>query len=422
MNREGGGELSGRTILGVALIFSFLFRLFLAVLSAAGFSPRGDEGDYIFWADTLLRDGTFGVHPTAHQMLLYPMLLGAVKGATGVKVPAYLVLNAFLGTVAVLLIYRIALHLAGERAARISLLLSVPNPFLMANTPDVLTENLYIPLVLGFLLALLVAQDDGPPREGAAWRRWLPWAVAGLLLGLSNLTRPTLLRFGILIPIAYGVLDKGLGRRARGAILLVAVSAAILLPWWIRNAVVFGHFIPGTTGEGTVFVGVYNEKALNDPSFYGSWVNYGTDISPEPFQGRTEYDRDRTASGMAWKYAAAHWTRIPRTLPWKILRAFHWYPHVIDRLSRDRWARVLAAVWGFLFSVVLVYPAMVMEGWRRLRDRRYALIFLFVGWFLFVILVTYGSRRMRLPIEGVMIVLAAAGWDRLTGKAHSTPR
>jgi 4-amino-4-deoxy-L-arabinose transferase-like glycosyltransferase len=386
-------------------------------------SPSGDEGGYISLADTLLRDGTFGVYPTAYRLPLYPMLLGAVQGATGMKVPAYLVLNAFLGTAAVLLIYRIASHLAGERAARISLLLSVPNPFLMANTPDVLTENLYIPLVLGFLLALLVAQDDGPGREGegAVWRRWLPWAVAGLLLGLCNLTRPSMLRFGILLPFCYLFVERRIGPKVRGAILLLVLSVVLLVPWWVRNAAVFGRFIPGTTGEGFVLLGAYNEKAFTDPAFIGSWVNYETDISPAPFRGRTEYDRDRIASAMAKEYAAAHWTGIPRTLPWRLLRAFYWYPNVVDRFTEAAGTRRLSSIWGFLFTFVLVYPMAATEGVRRLRDRRFLAPFLLVAWFLLVILAAYGSQRMRLPIEGVMIVFAAAGWDRFTGKMRSTP-
>jgi 4-amino-4-deoxy-L-arabinose transferase-like glycosyltransferase len=406
---------SGRGVLCAALAAAFLIRLALAWLSASRFVPGGDEGEYLLFADTLLHGGKFGVHPTAYRLPLYPLLLAAAQGITGIKVPAYLFLNAFLGTAAVALIYFLCRLLVNERAARISLLLSVPNPFLMANAGDILTENLYVPLVLGFLLAVVAAESKEEPSLGR-------WTLAGALLGLCNLTRPTLLRFGLLLPLLFLVLEKGPGRRARGALLAFAVSLVFLLPWWWRNYEAFGHFIPATTGEGFVWLGCYNDKAFHDPGFYGSWVNYETDIDPSPFRGRAEYDRDRIATEMARDYAGAHLSGIPRTLPWKLFRTFHWYPHVVDRLSPPGTVRRLASAWGFLFSVILVYPMLAWEGWRRLADRRFAAPILLCAYFVLVVLATYGSRRMRVPIEGVMIVIAAAGWDRVTGRFRSIAR
>lgn len=403
-------------ILYIALFLSFLFRLSLALLSAFRYVPVGDEGEYLLLADTLLHEGKFGVSPTAYRLPLYPLLLAAAQGLTGVKVHAYLVLNAFLGTAAVALIYFLCRRLVNERAARISLVLSVPNPFLMTHSGDVLTENLYVPLVLAFLLVAVAASED---REGSSWFRW---AVAGALLGLCNLTRPTLLRFGLLLPVFYILFERKPGSRTCGAVLAVAVSIAFLLPWWGRNYAVFGRFIPGTTGEGFVWLGCYNDKAFHDRAFRGAWVNYNTDIDDKPFQGKTEFERDRLASAMSREYAIAHAGEIPRTLPWKLMRTFHWQPYVVDRIWLPEGFRSITPAWGFLFSFVSVYPLMLWEGWMRRKERSFGALFLLSAYFLLVILAAYGSRRMRLPIEGVMIVFAAAGWDRLIGKVRSTPR
>jgi hypothetical protein len=243
--------------------------------------------------------------------------------------------------------------------------------------------------------------------------------MAGAFLGLCNLTRPTLLRFGLLLTIFYFFLEWKPGPRTRGAVLALAVSVVFLLPWWVRNYEAFGKFIPGTTGEGFVWLGCYNEKAFSNPAFYGSWANYQTDITPTPFLGKNEIERDRIASAMAREYAFTHISSIPRTLPWKLLRAFHWYPLVFDSLNPAGPARRVASVWGFVFSVILVYPLLVWEGWKRVRERPFATPILLCAYFLLVILATYGSRRMRLPIEGVMILFASAGWDRLITKVRS---
>jgi 4-amino-4-deoxy-L-arabinose transferase-like glycosyltransferase len=392
---------------------AFVLRLALALTSASGFVPQGDEGEYLQFADTLLHEGRFGVPPTAYRLPLYPMLLAAVQGLTGVKVPAYLVLNAFLGTAAVALIYFLCRRLVNVRAARISLFLSVPNPFLMTHSGDVLTENLYVPLVLAFLLTAVSASEDG---EGSPWSRW---AGAGALLGLCNLTRPTLLLFPFLLPACYLLLERRPGARTRGAVLAMAVTIFFLLPWWGRNCAAFGHFIPGTTGEGFVWLGCYNDKAFHDRAMRGAWVNYNTEIDDRPFQGKTEFERDRIASRIAREYAIAHAGEIPRVLPWKLMRTFHWRPHLVDREWLPGWVRSITPAWGFLFSFVLVFPLMLREGWMRRRERPFAVLLLLSFYFLLVVLATYGSRRMRLPVEGVMIVFAAAGWDRLAGKVHS---
>ncbi|MCL5884162.1 MAG: glycosyltransferase family 39 protein, partial [Deltaproteobacteria bacterium] len=377
--------------------------------------PLRDEGEYLLLADTLLRDGKFGVVPTSYRMPLYPLLLAAVQGVTGSTVPAYLVMNAFLGTAAVALIYFLCRRVANERAARLSLLLSVPNPFLMANAGDVLTENLFVPLVLAFLLLVTVAESG----EGHSRSRW---AMAGIFLGLCNLSRPTLLRFGLLLPLFYLFLEKGAGRKVRGALLAFAVSIVLLLPWVFRNYAAFGHFIPGATSEGFVWLGCYNDMAFHRPEYYGSWVNYETNIAPVPYRGQSEYEREKVAAAMARKYAVDHLAEIPRTLPWKIFRTFLWYPHVLDRIRLPEGLRLLPSAWGFLFSFVLVYPLLAWEGWNRRRDRRFAAPAFLCAYFLFVVLATYGSRRMRLPVEGVMIVVAAAGWDRLMERFRSIAR
>ena len=85
------------------------------------------------------------------------------------QVPAYLLLNAFLGTAAVALIYFLCRRLVNEHAARISLLLSVPNPFLMAHSGDILTENLYVPLSSSHsYLGLVAATDERGGSRGPA--------------------------------------------------------------------------------------------------------------------------------------------------------------------------------------------------------------------------------------------------------------
>jgi len=71
------------------------------------------------------------------------------------------------------------------------------------------------------------------------------WLVgAGLLIGMAALCRPVALS---IVPVA--ALYVG-GRRLRSVALLLGAAAVVVLPWTVRNAVVFRHFMLVSSGQG----------------------------------------------------------------------------------------------------------------------------------------------------------------------------
>ncbi len=96
------------------------------------------------------------------------------------------------------------------------------------------------------------------------------WAgVAGLLCGLSYLTRS----HGSLLPIALGLVGiVALWRERRLLVKLLAIGAAgyfvVVIPWWLRNLLVFGSAQPIPL--------VALASAVNG----GEWYNYGALPSP----------------------------------------------------------------------------------------------------------------------------------------------
>ena len=135
------------------------------------------------------------------------------------------------------LIWWMAGELLGQpRAAWLALVVAVPTmPSLLRYANFAMTEILALALLTAAMAAAVAARRGRPLA-------WL--CMAGVLLGLTALTRPSFLY------LAYGATLVGLGlvihrgprlRRARLLLAFVIGVAAPVLPWIARNAVVLGR-------------------------------------------------------------------------------------------------------------------------------------------------------------------------------------
>ena len=137
-----------------------------------------------------------------------PVLLAGVYSVFGHDVDAARVLNALLGVAAVALLYLLVARLFDRRTALLAAALAAVAPSLVFLGGGLLSENLFIPLVLA-TAALVAWQRD---RGG-----WAIAAAAGAVLGLAVLTRTN----GLLLVIparprpARGSPPSGRGRRPR---------------------------------------------------------------------------------------------------------------------------------------------------------------------------------------------------------------
>ena len=110
------------------------------------------------------------------------------------------------------------------------------------------TENLFFPLVLASMLLLFKAAEQAKPSH---------FALAGLLLGLSALTRSVILPFA-----ALAVLWAWLGLRSpRGAALLAAALTLTIAPWVVRNSILYGRLTGIETSLGyNLYVGYHPQS------------------------------------------------------------------------------------------------------------------------------------------------------------------
>jgi 4-amino-4-deoxy-L-arabinose transferase-like glycosyltransferase len=242
------------------------------------YRPDHDDRNYDWLAVSVALTGGYpkveavdGPRPTAFRPPAYPHALAAVYRATGTaRAPgperwrAARVAQAVLGTLTVALLGLVGRRLAGARAGLVAMALAAPYPPLLLVEGALVSEGLFVALVLAATLAALRHRD----APGG-----LRWAVlAGALVGLATLTRsnaPVLL-----LPLGLAVWTgrPRLAPRSLAApAALVATAALCVLPWSVRNWVVMGEAIPLATQTGPALAGTYNEASRLDRENPWAW-------------------------------------------------------------------------------------------------------------------------------------------------------
>ncbi|HYE66318.1 MAG TPA: glycosyltransferase family 39 protein [Pyrinomonadaceae bacterium] len=185
---------------------------------------------YVFSLET----GAGPLLPTAHRPPLYPALIAALWWGDSAPVSAVLWLQAGLGAATVALVYLIARDRFNRTVAIIACAGMIFAPMTCLFGAAVLTETLFT-----FLLTLGIF----------LWGRER-FLRAGIIFGLSLLTRPTLLPF-LLVLAALSLLPQWRAHR-RAYVTMLLMACAVSSVWVARNAIVFGHFIPiAASGWGT---------------------------------------------------------------------------------------------------------------------------------------------------------------------------
>ena len=125
-------------------------------------------------------------------------------------------------------------------------------------------ENL-LAVLLGSSFLTGLAALRGTPDACA----FLCAAAAGVLFGLSLLAKPVYVFF-VLFPFLMLIALLLTAFRARHpeilkSTLFLGGVAAVLIPWTVRNALIFGEIVPLTTGSGAVFHGANQPEVFGEP-------------------------------------------------------------------------------------------------------------------------------------------------------------
>jgi len=199
-------------------------------------------------ADSPLADPDLMGHPPGYKVLWAASY--GLFGETDVPVQLFQILC---DSAAAVLVFLIAGALFPAGAAAAAGLLVALAPQFTWNSVLLLPDTLAVLPVLAALYLLVRAHE----RQGV-------WRVlgAGALIGVSCWLRANALLMApflcLLMPVLFGR-----GRRLRYAAALVGGALLVIAPVTVRNAVVFGHFIPLSLGAGqTLLEGIadYDEE------------------------------------------------------------------------------------------------------------------------------------------------------------------
>jgi len=334
--------------------------------------------------------------PTAYRPPLYPYFLAAVMALGGSSSFTLMAAHALLGAATALLTYGMAWRVYPSSAWVAATIVAL-YPTLVIYTGLVLSENLYIPLLLAVVLAL---QSIESARGGLLWS-----ALAGALGGLTALARSAAL---LLAPAGAFLLGPPSARRRAGRALIATCAAALIVaPWTYRNYRFLGAFIPIDTNAG------FNLMVGNNPRATGQLrLDVLRDLEREHFTGKEELERHRAGLQVARDFVLRHplrWLALaPRKLGYlvglegrELLWAYsHGYFGAIQPWSLRLCLVTVLAGFPLLFLSALLGAALRP-------DRTLLLVILYTA---VLHVATFGESRFHLPLVPPLAVFAACGW------------
>jgi 4-amino-4-deoxy-L-arabinose transferase-like glycosyltransferase len=347
--------------------------------------------------------------PTARRPPLYPALIALLWSGDSPPVMVVLLLQSLLGAATVALVYLIARDRFNRTVAVIAALAMALAPMTGYFTAVVLTETLFT-----FLLTLAVF----------LWGRE-KLVLAGLAFGLASLTRPGLLFFFIALPML--ALLPSLRQQWRAYLTIAALALGLSSIWIIRNALVFGKFIPvAASGWGmNLMCGTIETELVGIKVWTGKeWALL--DVKNHPLlqtdSGLSETERDR----VLWQRALERIKANP--VHWLVVRAGQYPKLFLDsgNYALGRYnipisqALAESRFWVLLVKVLFLAINLLSLGIAVLgvyveRKRMPSLIHLlsFPVFLLLVQLPMWTESRYSLPIMPVVAIFFAVGWQHL---------
>ncbi len=396
-------------IVGAILLAALGLRLAYVAVTP-GYAIVHDARGYDEHAQSIARGEGFSERftgkPTAFRPPGYAYLLGGAYRLFGAQAEAERIrvariLGAVLGTLGVALVGLLAARFWGRRTALIAMALAaiyVPSLFVAT---AIMSEQLFVVLMLAALVVTLALKDSPQPYRVAA--------AAGLLTGLAVLTRSNGLI--LLAPLAFAAWRSSW----RAAVILVAVTLVTVAPWTIRNAYELHAFVPTTTQLGWALAGTYNDQARNDPDNPASWRSLFR--VPElraidrRHPGEPEAAREQRWRSVALEYIGEHPTYVATVAYWNTRR-------LLDLVSRD-WSRHTASTvsvtpgWSDVGVVCFWVFAVVALFARRARAAPAFVWAVPIMMYLSVVFLASETPRYRAAIDPFVILLAALALQRL---------
>lgn len=301
---------------------------------------------------------------------------------------------------------------AGPAVGLVAAALAAVSPMLLAGDGSLMTETVYVPIVLAVLLLADVARTNGS--------RWW-WAALGVACGAAALTRQEalLVALVIVVPAAALVRSQSVGWRLGRLALAGFAMVVVVTPWVVRNQQQLGTAAISTASPATSLAGSNCDATYAGPSI-GSWefACTGTELRTSLPEG--EWTAQVRDGGI--RYARDHLGRLIVVAPAREARVWGlWEPADLVRRDADetRSERFQYLVWGTgLVTLAAGVAGIVVLA------RRGGRIAPLVGALTLVAvtaLASYGNPRFRTVAEPALLIGTAVLVVALVERWRTTP-
>lgn len=423
-------RLSVRAQVVALVVIALVVRVAFVALLPHPINVEGsDAWWYMYFGKALVRAAE--PHPTPAAPV-YILFVGAVASLfpEPAVIPLIQLIQAILGALTVGLVYLLGRGVWSHGVGLIAGAVVAVSPAFVVETANVLSETLFIFLLMAALVFYVWRGGDGRARTLAA---------LGVILGVATLTRAALLAFPAAI-VLHLVMAHGWRRALRPAAALLLAFALTLAPWTVYNLIRWDRLVIGAEGFASFLwlgaqeagwrgpeatdaaVGVTADDPLKDPNYAGQAV---ASIASDPAGYAALRLRNWAEAiiqphntvyypGESLKSASARWLAEDRSLGGLV---------ALTQLE-SFWPKL--ALYVFHFSGLAAGLAGMVIAARRPNGFRAAFVlYAVVGYFLSVHLVLYALPRYLFPTEAVWWLFAAlalaTAWEWLRAREAHRP-
>ncbi len=322
------------------------------------------------------------------------------------RLGAQKLLMCLVGVATIWAVSALARELAGVRAGVIAAVLGALYPGMWVFDGQVMSEALLMLLAALTLLAAYRCRRD--PR---------PWRL--LLLGagtaLCALTRSEAILYIPLIalPVAWGI-HRSLGARARSTALALGAAVLVLLPWTVRNLVVFEHPVFLSDQLGITLAAANNKTTYSNGPLFASWCFPCVHDVKEPVA-------DESVQQVFWEHEAEnfvkhHLSRVPAVVAARVGITWSLYAPRLQASENviQGWPVAVSLAWLWWYYPLALLAILGAVVLRRRRIAIYPLMAVPIT-VTAASIVTYGNLRFRAEAEVVIVTLAAVCLDAVSG-------
>jgi len=362
-----------------------------------------------------------------------PVFLAAIYTVFGVKLWVVLLFNCFISTASVLILYKIAKSFFAVNVAIISSFLLAIDPHQVIYSQTLLTENVFIPLILLFFLFYIRYMSN---------RKFLLLVVTAVFLGLSMYFRPVANYLFIFVAGAIILQTQhSWFKKVSRVLWFVFFLVLTLSPWLIRNYKIHNHF--GLTTNGG-----YNLLYIFAGSIYNNQFQMHPD-STEKMLKRKMYESggeqiknpfvlDQNEKSVAFElikeepvkffqnyfsgclniYTSLSSYQISSILglegSYVLSRNFYGVSQLsqVDYFLEERKTEVIIISTTVLIFLAFSYLLMILGMFKLIKDARYKEFILMFGMIIYFTMIvgTLGSgARFKLPISPFLFMFSAVG-------------